>query len=358
MNAKKAIFLVLMLVAVVGCKKNKEPLAVLPESNDPVFTLIGSVDGQGISFSAGVNGMKMKNGIENRNGVAYHFSEMTDNQLIYRLGVFEGNVNRLEKVIGLKEGDTLHFAEKFNQTLFSMRKSELANAAKIDYIRWYVNNELTATNDLEISEPGKYAVCGEFYFYDSSKVTVCNDILLGFEEEVDYKIAHISGNSGSVKLWLNGDPDNLESVQWYMDNEPVSTEFALTLPVGNVQRVISARIRTKTGAERLKTIAVDGMVDGRFVQDFDNSAASLVQNVWDFGVGLEIYKNGQWFSTFESDNYKSKMIIDKVDLYDVNQDGKPVYKVSCRIDAKMASQTTGQTIFVNLHCVYAFVVEQ
>jgi hypothetical protein len=353
---KRVGTILLVLLIFSACKKQEE-LEILPESNDPVFTLTGSIDNQQMTYLAGNNGMVMRNGVEARNGISYFYSELGNTDRKFRIGLYDGHVAIPDFQATLKSGDTLFLAKKFAEPLALLSKKYLTNAAQIERIDWYVDNAFVGQDEVELLEAGKFNVCGHFTFKNGSQQTICNQMLLGFEQEVDFTIRHFMNEVGSVNLWMDGNLSEISTVEWYNDGQLVSTAKSLTMNVGFSQSIITCKIKTIAGAERVKRILVDGKVSGNYIEDFDILLRETIQTKWDFGVGLEIYQNGSWYSSFEVENYKSFLFISKVEYYGVNSQNKPIYKVTSNIDAKLKNASSGQAITAKLQTVFAYILQ-
>ncbi len=357
MMNKLVYIAVLALLLFSSCHKKKE-LETLPESNDPVFTLTGDIDEQPIEYRAGVDGMIMKNGLQTRNGVSYFYSEMTDGYTSFRLGLFDGHVEIPNFEASLKQGDTLYLAQKIAETLADFSKDYLTNSDNIESVMWYVNDSPFGTPNLAIQTPGKYKVCGEYIFNgDPTIYKVCNEILVGFTPEFEFTIEDSVGLDGIGYFNLKSPNNDVASAQWFVDGVKVSDDLSFTTPLSLKSYLVHVKVISKTGAIQEKSILVDGSLSDKYVQDVAIFISKYTGKTWDYGVGMDIVRNGETFSTFEVKNYKSKMFIDKVEHYEVNSEGKNVYKITGKIDAMLSNASQTKNIHVNLTAVFAYILK-
>jgi len=75
------------IILLTSCTKNK---IEIPESNDPVFTLEGTFEGDSISLIAGDNNAFMHTMTYNENGVNLYSGQITDGNFSVKLGVYDG----------------------------------------------------------------------------------------------------------------------------------------------------------------------------------------------------------------------------------------------------------------------------
>ena len=101
---------------------------------------------------------------------------------------------------------------------------------------------------------------------------------------------------------------------------------------------------------------MDGANLGFYTEDF-NLFIKPNEVVWDYAVGIDIRKSGQWFSTFNAQNYKSSVVVDKIDFYEVNSQGEKVYKIEGRIDAKLSTLDQASSFLINLKFVYPMILK-
>ncbi|MFT7343992.1 MAG: hypothetical protein ACI9XP_000569 [Lentimonas sp.] len=332
----------LVFVFVSSCKKAK--VEQLPKNNDPIFTIKGMLDGKKIDYTAGVDGFFMASEYEKRNRVDYYYGNLNNDDISIKIGFFDDNIQRINNSHNLKIGDTLRLSQKSNQTLSILSIDDFSNANKIESIDWYIDGQIVSQNYLMMSTPGLYQICGEFTFKDGSKFTVCNDSYLAFNKDLAYQIRHFSPESGTANLWLDGNIEETDLVQWYINDKLVGEGTSTSFGVGNTQNQIKAVVTTANGAKRTKIIQVDGNNSGKYIEDFIIESNENQDLHWDRTMGIEITRDGQCYSSFETDNSKAFMVVEKIEFYGKNTLGQNVYKIIGTTTANLKSKTTGEVI--------------
>jgi hypothetical protein len=346
----KKISLVFLVLSVLIFSCKKKVIEPIPEDNYPVFTLDGEFGGEAIHYSAGDDGMVMTGDIEMRNGVDYAFGEFSNGTTKFKLGVYDGRV-ALPGIHGnIAIGDTLFFAKKRTESLAFLSPSMLTSGPKINNVDWYANAVFLGSNNVNIYEPGVYDICGEFTFDDNSTETICNKMILGFENDVDVSVRHFLNETGELNLWLEGNLNGLDSVRWYFDNEFQWTGETCTKNIDYEPKVVTAHVFYANGADIRKSIRVDGAFNGHWIDDFSVFQLETTEGLWDYTVGLEVERNGQSFSTFNVTNYKGYFLVKGVSYYVHPITSEPMVRVSAEIDAKLKS-STGAVVTTTLDVV-------
>ncbi|MGJ8661683.1 MAG: hypothetical protein ACSHXL_06570 [Bacteroidota bacterium] len=351
---KKIYLVVAVALLVFACKK--KTIEPLPESNDPVFYVNGTVGNSAINLIAGENGMIMKQGVESRNGVDYAFSLLSNGNTWIKMGIFDGDLAMPKNWQDLKVGDSIPFANKFNDNLANLSKNNFSNEANISSIDWYIDGLFKGTNQVTISEPGLYNVCGNFTFTNGVQKSICNTMYLGFEQDIDFSIKHFLSENGDVKLWIDGETQYYDSVVWHIGNETVSTSGTYSTNIGNVVQSVSATIYQQNGAVRRKNIVIDGTFSGNYIEDFEVCEIPTSQKKWDYSAGIEANIDGETLTSFDLSNYKSSVLVKNVELHEVNLQGEKVIRITVAVDAMMKSKSTGTSKPLNFEGVLAYPV--
>ena len=80
----------LIMISLASCKKDE---VVLPESNDPIFRVDGTFDGQNFSLIAGDNNAYMHTMTEIVNGVEVFSGNLSNGDFSVEMGVYNGLVD-------------------------------------------------------------------------------------------------------------------------------------------------------------------------------------------------------------------------------------------------------------------------
>ncbi len=353
MSNKLYIFLSVSLLA-FACKK--QLIEPLPQSNDPVFYIDGTLGSTPLKLTAGEDGMIMKQGIESRNGVEYAYGLLSNGGTWIKMGIFDGDLAMDKAWESLKVGDSVFLANKFSDNLANLSRNNFSNETNISNIDWYVDGLFKGSNQVTISEPGLYDVCGNFTFANGVQKSICNTMFLGFEQDIDFTIKHFLSENGDVKLWIDGDTQYYDSVVWQVGNEIVSTGGTYSTNIGNVVQSVSATVYHQNSAIRRKNIVIDGTFSGNFIEDFAVCEIPTTQKKWDYSAGIEANINGENYTSFDVANYKSTIIVKGVDVHDVNSQGKNILRIKVQVEAMLKSKSTGDTKAINFEGVLAYPV--
>jgi hypothetical protein len=350
------ILSLIVLLSLAACKKSTIQVQELPETNDPVFRISGTVDNETVLYEAGVNGAKVENGTLFKNNVPFAFGQMVTADGKYRLGVFDGNGELPPLASFLTGGDSLLLADRFIEPLMVLSRANHSNADKITSIKWFIDGKFVGYDEYTISQPGKYVICGEYQFYNGHTEVVCNTLTVGFDNDMDVKIEHYMSGSYNVSLYLSGeDTLNISDVKWYNEDTLLGTGFNVWTSVGNYTKV-RAEITSVKNNKYTREIIVNGSNLGCYTEDFINFVKPT-SKTWDYAVGLEIERNGEIFSTLNSQNFKSKLFVEDFELYEVRSNGDVVYKLKGVIDAKLSNANQSSSFFIHLNYVYPLILK-
>jgi hypothetical protein len=78
---------------------------------------------------------------------------------------------------------------------------------------------------------------------------------------------------------------------------------------------------------------------------------------WDYGVGLEVTKDGEKFSSFEVPNFQSKLIVKDMAVFETNAQGQIVMRIEAEVDAKLKSLQSGNTVSMNFTSFFAIPIQ-
>lgn len=351
---KRITYILVFMVFLSACKKKE--FNTFPPSNSPVFLMEGQFAGKNISYYAGDDNMEMISGVEIRNGVEYAFAQFSDGSKKYKFGLFDGNTALPLNQNSIQVGDTLFFAQKSTQQLAYLSLSQLSNSYKFSNVEWYANDVYLGNNSVSITEPGIYDVTGIFTFNDVGQTTktVTNRMYLGFDNDLPITIHHYLSEPNHLKVWTEGDLQEVDSIQWYIDNEYIWTGLSCSWDIYPDVQSVKAKVFYNNQAVQEKTIVVDGSFEGRYIEDFSVFQSPDQNTFWDYRVGFEVEENGELFSSFDVPNYKGSFVVKGVSLYVHPLNGKEMIRIEADIDAKLKSNTSGEVVNSLLHVIFGF----
>jgi hypothetical protein len=250
------------------------------------------------------------------------------------MGVYQGDLDMIEPFSLKNFQGALHFIESPAQSLVTLSKEDFPNTMSIDEIIWIVDGEETSVNNLQINEPGNYNVCAEVHFYGGAVSTLCNEVIVGYHTNANCRIRHFINANNSLKVWIDEESSSIGSIDWYVDGSKVSDELILEMSVDQNGHHVMAEINFTNGAVRRKSILVDGSQGGHFIDDFSYMEEVSSNEIrWDYGVLIQVKKNGKLYSTLGANNSDSNVQVMDLEYFGLNDQGKHVYICEAQVNA-------------------------
>lgn len=308
----------------------------LPESNDPVFTLTGSLGNEQLDIVAGDDGFYMNTYTDVSHGVNVFSGMLSDGNSSVEIGIYDGNLdqNNVTTVGVIKQSND--WAWSVGQDLVIFSKGMFPNHHMINQITWTIDGAFAGTNTVKISEPGVYNVCAHVLFNDGTSGILCNDIIVGFVRNANFRMRHYASQSGELNLWLDEVQGTLSTISWYIDGELVSKSQEYSGNISSDQHLVTVEVNFTNGTQRIKSMVVDGTVSGHFIDDF-TGFEQCIQNVVkrDYNWKINARWNGINYSSVYADNSNSTITVNDMTYYGLNSNGKKVYKLDVTVDGKV-----------------------
>lgn len=322
----------LAVVAFLFASCSKEDIA-LPESNNPVFQLEGTIGAEEIALVAGDDNAYMHTFTTVANGVNIFSGKLGDGATSVEIGVYDGNIDQ-DKVTPLsviKQSDKWAYSSGQDLVIFS--KGMFPNHQMISQISWTINGAFAGINTVKISEPGIYDVCAMVSFQDGSTGTLCNEIIVGFVRNANFRMRHYANQAGELNVWLDDVIGEIESMKWYIDGEFVGKKTEYSGNVSANQHLVTVEVDFVNGTSRTKSMVVDGSVTGHFIDDF-TGFEQCIQNVVhrDYNWLIKLEHNGEEYSSLFSSNTNSTLNVESIEYYGLNSSGKKVYKINATVE--------------------------
>ncbi len=341
-------------LVLLGCKKEAIKPTETTLSETPVFKVVGTIDGDPVEFMAGVDGMYLSTYTLDVNGVEKFCGNLTNGENHFKIGVLNGKLGQAQPS-PLPLVNTIRFAAGFPSPLIVLSKGMLVNASYIDQVNFRVDGE-NVGSQLQIMEPGKYEVCADIAFYDGTNKTVCNTLILGYEDLGCYEIKHFGNTEGNVKAWVQAD-EALSSVSWYIDGAMYSNDEMLDVNFsqGGVHTVMS-RVTFANGIVRDHSILVDGDGTARFFDDMFLYKTQINESLFrDFKATADIVINGVHY-VHAPQTLNGSISVSDISYYGKNTAGNNVYLIKGSMVAPLVNVQTQQQVNANLSI--AFGVER
>jgi hypothetical protein len=344
----------LLLLFSVACSKDD---ITLPESNDPVFRAEGTFGADGLDLIAGDNGMYMHTFTGLNNGVKVFSGELTDGNFGLQIGLYDGDVDMTSSIPlnVIKQSD--NWAFESGQDLAIISKEMFPNHLLIDEIIWMVNGVFAGSNTLKIDESGVYEVCALVTYVDGSSSVLCNELSVGFERNGNFKLRHYSSQSGELSLWMEDIVGEVDSVSWFVDNEFVGSGSDYSGIVTAEQHSIEAKVIFTNGARRNRSMIVDGLVSGHFIDDFTGFEQDLQNMITrDYNWIVKLQSNGDEYSSLYADNSNSTIEVDDVSYYGLNSAGNRVYKITATFNGTLRRLGSNQNKALSINTVFGLEI--
>lgn len=346
MNFYTKNILILIISAttlIIGaCKKEviQDPIV----NSTPVFTANVLLGEEEFLLEAGNDDVLMETFTIEHNGVNRYSGKLGKEDVFIEMGVYQGDMDLNEPFSPKNFQGALQFIELPNQPLITLSKEDFPNTGSIDEIVWFVDGVESAINNLQINEPGKYAICAEVHFNGGSVSTLCNELLVGYHTNANCRIRHFINANNALKVWIDEETSEISSIDWFVDGVKVSEDPILEMPIDQNGHMVQAVINFTNGSTRKKTILADGSQIGHFIDDFSHAEDDALNDVrWDYGVLIQVKKNGKTYSTLGADNDDSNVQVTDIKYFGLNDQGKQVYKCEAQVNA-MVKDVNGTEI--------------
>lgn len=337
------IILVLTATFLGACKKEviKDPVV----NSSPIFTADVTLGEESFVLEAGLEDVFMETFTVEHNGVNRFSGKLGKEDIYVEMGVYQGDMD-MDEPFSLKNFQgALHFVQEPTQPLVSLSKEDFPNTMSIAQIIWFVDGIQTAVNNLQINEPGKYNVCAEVHFYGGDVSTLCNELLVGYYTNANCRVRHFINTNNDLKVWIDEESSEIESINWYLDGVKYSENETLELEIDQNGHHVLAEIKFSNGSVRRKTILVDGSQSGHFIDDFSYIEEASTNNIrWDYGVLITVKKNGKVYSTLGAENTDSNIQITEIKYFGQNDQGKHVYKCEAQVNAVVKEIAGSETL--------------
>lgn len=348
------ILYVFVAIALTACKKE---IKEIPTSNEPVFTIDGTIDSQAINLSVDENTNSFYTSEEYVNGVKFFNGRFVGTDFELEIGLFDGNLdqasNAIEDLVNVAQ---LSFLKSSENVLFYATKYFFNNPQNITSIDWYVDNEFYSSNTISIKKPGTYNICAHLTYSNSSNKTICNEVILGYKRNAIFSLEYQLGQDNMLDAWIYEGNVPVQSITWFVDGVYESNDFILHKELNQEIYEIKANIVFQNGIERSRSILVDGNKDQNSVIDF-----AFLENLnnlsCDYNVKISYKKDGQLFSSDLADNTTGKFELISLTYLGKDNLSNDVFKIEANVQANLKSNSTTNSKPINLKISWGLVLK-
>ncbi|XOV67012.1 MAG: hypothetical protein ACFHU9_15410 [Fluviicola sp.] len=349
--------LFMSLLVLVGCQKEEFPYE--DQSNTPIFEVHGNLGNESLDLVAGDNDIFMYTTIKMQNGVRVFTGELSNGETSVELGLFDGNIDIPNSIPQVDLQNTvLKFARRYNDPLAVLRMEDIVPNQNGSHVDWYVNGSFAGSGQISIYEPGKYDICAHVTFLSGQTEQLCDEIILGYERNANCNIdLDLGQNLIDAELNTNGDP--IQSVEWFLNNDLVSTGIDLVYPyVNGIGNKLTARVTFTNGVVREKSCFIDGSDPAQWISDFSVFEYGSTPSVdpQDYQARLIIQKDGKTFRSMEAENQGSTITLLSLEPFETNANGNQTYKAVFEVEAIVMEMVTEKKLPVNFTATLGFEV--
>lgn len=338
----------LMVVSLSSCKKGQ---IEIPEENDPVFTIEGTLGSETISLIAGDNNAFMFTSTKMENGVRLFSGEISDGSTSIEMSIFDGKLDMPDHLPEIDLASAvLRFAKRSGDPLVVLSKEGLNQNQNISSIVWYINGTSTYAEEAPIYEPGKYDVCALVKFYGSTQAQqLCDEIIIGYERSANCYINFtIANNILGANIVSTG--AGIVSVSWMLDGVPFGNNTQLLEEsIDSNAHTLTAKVTFDNGVVREKSCIVNGGNPLQSVHDFSIFEITSGSNFTnqDYHVKLKVRHANHVYKTVLANNENSSISLLGIEYYGKNADNKDVYKATVQIQAIVMDVVTEKLLPIN-----------
>lgn len=333
---RERAFIALIVGAFLMTSCNKQTVEV-PQSNDPVFRVDGTVDGAPLTLVAGDDNAFMFTQIKEENGVAVYSGKLSDGNTAIEIEIYDGKVDIPLHSPMNSFPEEFVFSRKSSAPLAILDKDLFPNASVINTVLWSIDGVFYGDIDVEIDEPGVYEVCADILFNDGTSNVLCSELILGYERHANCQIKHFLNQNGTLSAWVVDPQVEIEKIEWTLDNELVSTDSEISLAdISPENHILRADVYFANGVKRTKNMIVDGSLSGKFIDDltmFETGILTILNR--DFNVRVRYEKNGVTYSSDLVSNDMNSVIFDDIKYYAKDASGNTVFRVTAHIIANV-----------------------
>ena len=348
----KKLLYILSFLALVSCKKEKLP--ELPDSNSPVFSIEGTIDGQSISVIAGDNDYFMHSEEFEFNNVVQWKGSLANEENSFEIVLSDGIVDVPNSSYDITQLDYLSITEMPGVPLLILDKNNLSNGEFIQSIKWIVNGEVyTPSGPLVIYEPGKHTICAEVTFNNQSQAINCSEVILGYDKNAKGTLKYIIGQNNTLLAFFDTPEYEIDFVEWFINDSLVSIDKVnLSIKLNSDTCVLKAIVHYANGVIRTRSAFVNKTYPQHCIQDLtafeDQNSTS-----WDFKLRLNIVHNGQHYQGVETTTANTQLQINSIQEYGYNANGDKVLLLKGTLNAPLFHVESQSMVNCNLTLSFA-----
>jgi uncharacterized protein YkvS len=326
MNTLNKYFTFLIAILLLN-SCSKDTIEPLPEDNSPVFNVSGQIDGQAISISAGEIGAFMNTSTTLRNNVKQFNGSLENAQTDFSITFSDGMLDIPNFNSNIEDFEAFAIAPyTYGQPLAKYSIENFPNGQYIYNIEWSVDGEAQSGSTLEIYEPGKFNICASITFTDGSQGSSCNEVLVGYQKNVNSVLRHIITQNYNTIAYLDSPNEAINSIDWSINDNVVATSNSQNYKADSLSfdyYRLGAKVTFQNGVERKKEIFVNTQNANNYIGDF-----SILENQstlkWDHSATVIVRHNEKEYRAIQNSSNTANIIVNDVVSFSNNSSGDQV----------------------------------
>lgn len=321
----KYILVLTGMLLMYSCTKDvTEPL---PEENSPIFKVKGTLGNEEINLTAGEAGSFMKTQTKYKNNVK-HFEGILENaQTKFAMSISEGMLDIPSFNSEIEDFETFKVAPyNYNEPLVNYSIQDFPNSEFIYSIEWSIDGQPQESSTLKIYEPGRYNLCASVTFQDGSQGKSCNDVIIGYQKNIQNVLRHILDQYANVIAFLDSPDESVSSIDWLVNDSLIASSSSENFKTNfndldNVK--IGAHVSFQNGTYREKELFVDVENINNFIGDFTVMENQSTKQ-WDHTATIVITHNQKEYRAIQNSSNTASISIDEVTPFKNNSSGDEV----------------------------------
>lgn len=340
----------------VSCKK--KAIKELPTENSPVFIAKGTFMNETFEINAGDNGNIMNTYTENINGIKKFTGKIGNSDFNIEMGMYNGNNDFITINESIIFPTSMLGAFNINTPLIKLDKERFYNSNEIENINWYIDNEFKGEDFVNIYQPGNYKVKAQVTFFNGEIKEIVNNILVGYDKNVNFSINHLYMNNENIKFWLNDVNGTILNITWKNNGIIVSNQESFYLHPSENDNFITAEVLFTNGILKKWNFYCNKNNPNLFISDFSFFEKLPYNKLkWDYKFLVIINKNNQ---TYRSDFYANKdftITPSNISYYGKNDTDNSVYKIDALVSCDVQNISTEEIEHIEFNTKFGIEIK-
>lgn len=347
MKTHKKLFLFFVSCFLIAAC-NKKELPEIPEENNPIFQVTGTIGDQNINFQAGENNVVMTTSIKSWNNINYGSGIIGNNNSSFSTSMYKHSVDISSLEGAFNELNSYPIANEIvGLSFLHISPDHFENSQYIESIHWTVDGEAQPESDLNMQTPGRYDVCAKVDFVTGFSATTCNTIVVGFKRNADFQVRWDLTPSNVVKCYIANSDLNVSEIKWYVNDTFVSDNLNYNYSDVSDQFHLKAEVLFENGAAYERTVFVNRSEQNFSIGDWANKSLNTTLR-WDNNASFAFEKDGVVYQSVQTSNNDASFIVEEINNFSSNQSSHEVKKITGTLNIPFKNTATGEIVTSDL----------